>query len=93
MVRRLHPPPPPPARMVRAKGYQASSRQGLREGLVCRLVRVEGLGLRVDGLCSALGLEPAFRQGLGSGVGFKVQVKVNTNRGTHYFTGLMACVM
>ena len=38
----------------------------------------EGLGLwcrfvRVDGLCSALGLEPEFRRGLGLGVGFKVQ--------------------
>ena len=45
------------------KNYKASSRQGLREELGCRFVRV-------DGLCSALGLEPAFRfrRGLGLGV-------------------------
>ena len=33
--------------------------------------------VRVDGLCSALGLERAFRRGFGLGVGFKVRVKVN----------------
>ena len=45
------------------KNHKASSRQGLREDLGCRFVRV-------DGLCSALGLEPAFRfrRGLGLGV-------------------------
>ena len=37
-----------------------------------------------DGLCSALGLEPAFRQVLGLGVGFKIQGKVNRNRNTLY---------
>ena len=45
----------------RIKRYKASSRQGLREGLGCRFARV-------DSLCPALGLEPAFRQGLGLGV-------------------------
>ena len=35
---------------------------------------------------------PAFRQGLGLGVGFKVQAKVNRNRSTCYIIGFMACV-
>ena len=47
------------------KRYKASSRQGL--GRICSV-------------CSALGLEPAFRRGLGLGVGFKVQVKVNQKK-------------
>ena len=41
----------------------------LKEDLGCRFVRV-------DGLCSALGLEPAFRRSFGLGVGFKVPVQV-----------------
>ena len=47
------------------KRYMASSRQGLREGLGCRFVRV-------DSLCLGFGLEPAFRRGLGLGVGLEV---------------------
>ena len=31
-----------------------------------------------------LGLEPAFRQGLGLGVGFEVSVKVNKSRSRRY---------
>ena len=41
----------------------------------CRLVKV-------DGSCSARGLKPASRRGLGLDVEFKVQVKVNTKRNT-----------
>ena len=51
------------------KRYKASSRQGLREGLGCRFVVYAGLGL-----------EPAFRRGLGLGVGFEVSVKVSKSR-------------
>ena len=50
----------------------------------------KGLG-RICSVCSALGLEPAFRRGLGLGVGFKVQVKVNQNRSTCYVIGNTAC--
>ena len=67
---------------LKVRRYKPSSRQGLRESLGCRLVRV-------DGIRSALGLEPAFKQGLGLGVGFKVWVKVNKNRSMPYY---MACV-
>ena len=48
--------------------------------------------MRVDGSCSALGLELALRRGLGLGVGFKVQVKVNKNRSMRYLMGFMSCV-
>ena len=48
--------------------------------------------VRVDGSCSALGLELALRRGLGLGVGFKVQVKVNKNRSMRYLMGFMSCV-
>ena len=58
------------------KRYKASSRQGL--GRSCSV-------------CSALGLEPAFRRGLGLGAGFKVQVKVNQNRSTCYVIGNTPC--
>ena len=61
-------------------------------------LRLKGIRLRVDkglgricSVCSALGLEPAFRRGLGLGVGFKVQVKVNQNRSTCYVIGNTAC--
>ena len=61
-------------------------------------LQLKGIRLRVDkglgricGICSALGLEPAFRRGLGLGVGFKVQVKVNQNRSTRYDVGNKAC--
>ena len=61
-------------------------------------LRLKGIRLRVDkglgrscNVCSALGLEPAFRRGLGLGVGFKVQVKVNQNRSTCYVIGNTAC--
>ena len=47
--------------------------------------------VRVDGLCSALGLEPAFRQGLGWGAGFKVQAKVNQNKSTRYTLRYRVC--
>ena len=53
-----------------------------------------GLGhsfVRVDGLGSAFGLKPAFRQGLELGVGFKVQVKV-MKRSTRYIIAFVACV-
>ena len=65
--------------------YKALSRQGLREDVGCRFVKV-------DGRCYALGLEPAFRQGFGLGVGFCVQVKVKKDRSTRYIMGFMACV-
>ena len=55
------------------KRYKASSRQGLREGLGCRFVRFDG---------SALGLEPAFRRGIGLGVELRLQIEVNNNRTT-----------
>ena len=62
------------------------------------VLRLKGIRLRVDkglgricSVCSALGLEPAFRRGLGLGVGFKVQVKVNQNRSTCYVIGNTAC--
>ena len=58
------------------------------------VLRLKGIRLRVDkglgricSVCSALGLEPAFRRGLGLGVGFKVRVKVNQNRSTCYVIG------
>ena len=35
-----------------------------------------------------LGLEPAFRRGLGLGVGFEVSVKVNKSRSRRYCTTL-----
>ena len=61
-------------------------------------LRLKGIRLRVDkglgricSVCSALGLEPAFRRCLGLGVGFKVQVKVNQNRSTCYVIGNTAC--
>ena len=64
----------------------------------CVLGLLEGIRLRVDkclgricGVCSALGLEPACRRGLGLGVGFKVHVKVNQNRSTRYVIGFTAC--
>ena len=50
----------------------------------------KGLG-RICGACSALGLEPAFRRGLGLGVGLNVQRKVNQNRSTRYVLGFTAC--
>ena len=43
-------------------------------------------GLREDLRC-----KPAFRRGLGLGVGFKVQAKVNQNRSTRYVIGFTAC--
>ena len=64
---------------VTVNKYKALSRQGLREDVGCRFVKV-------DGRCYALGLEPAFRQGFGLGVGFCVQVKVKKDR------RFMACV-
>ena len=36
----------------------------------------------------ALGLEPAFRRGLGLGVGFEVSVKVNKSRSRRYCAAL-----
>ena len=61
-------------------------------------LRLKGIRLRVDkglgricSVCSALGLEPAFRRGLGLGVGFEVQVEVNQNRSTCYVIGNTAC--
>ena len=53
-----------------------------------RLRAEKGLG-RICSVCSAL--EPAFRRGLGLGVEFKVQVKVNQNRSTRYVIGFTAC--
>ena len=35
-----------------------------------------------------LSVEPAFRRGLGLGVGFEVQVKVNKSRSMRYFAML-----
>ena len=66
----------------RVKRCKASSRRGISEGL--------GL-VRLGGLCSALGLEPAFRRGSGLGAGFTVQLKVNKIR-TLYVAGFVACV-
>ena len=48
--------------------------------------------VRVDGLCSALRFEPAFRRSLGLGVGFTVKVKVNKCSLLRYVIGFMACV-
>ena len=37
---------------------------------------------------SSLGLEPAFRRGLGLGVGFEVHVKDNKRRSRRYYATL-----
>ena len=64
--------------------YKDSSRQGLREGLGCRFVRV-------DAFSSALSLEPAFRRGLGLAVGLKYKLRL-INMSTCYVIGFTGCV-